>query len=728
VKKRNIVWLCISIVMILAVVPVSACTPTPAPAGTIPVVISTYPANNAQNVASNTLVTATFNEAMNASTINTVTFTLTQASKPVSGKVTYSGTKATFTPDVNLELCATYTARITTGAKDPAGNALASDYVWNFSTSCATGTGPRVVSGTARTSGYGGGGVWGGGGGNPGVATTMATVTATSPANGQKCVDINSQITATFSEVMDSSTINTTTFTVMQGNTVVAGTVTYIGVTAFFKPAAQLAPNSIFTATLSQGIKDQSGSPLANPYSWTFTTCSVTLPVVISTIPTGLPTDNCTPPNSAISAIFNEPLKPSTIISPATTFTLVQTAGSIHVNGTVTLSLDGLTAIFTPSVNLLGLTQYTATISTGVTDLAGKHMAAPHIWTFTTCATPDTTHPTLIATIPADLAENVSVNTLVTATFDKAMNPLTLNNTTFTLQDLNTSIFVTATSIITIGAVTVFTPNANLVNGHRYQANITTGAQDLAGNSLAPGIVPNPWTFTIVVPAPIGPLLPDLLTAGDYRILSEAGISNTVTALTMVTGDIGVSPAAATTITGFVLTLPPASPFATSPYVTGKVFAPGYASPTPANLTVATTAMTNAYTNAANTITPAPVVNTGSGHLGGLSLAPGVYKFTTNVDINSTLHLAAVGANDTWIFQIPGNLVLATNQQVIVDPPGQAKNIYWQVTGSTTLFPGSNFSGVILDATLIALQTGATLHGRALSQTAVTLDANQVGP
>jgi|GEM_PF-1399290 hypothetical protein len=224
-----------------------------------------------------------------------------------------------------------------------------------------------------------------------------------------------------------------------------------------------------------------------------------------------------------------------------------------------------------------------------------------------------------------------------------------------------------------------------------------------------------------------GPLLPPLLTAGNYTILTMAGISNTVTALTLITGDIGVSPIHATGITGFGLSSPPTT-FTTSPWVTGKVYASDYATPTPANLTAAILDMTNAYTNTANMLVPAATLDEGAGHLGGKSLVGGIYKFDSsdpNVDITSTLTLTG-GAGDTWIFQIPGNLTIATNQHIVMGGSAVPQNVYWQVAGSTTISPGATFQGVILDYTNIAIQTGATLIGRAFSQTAVTLDANTI--
>ena len=127
---------------------------------------------------------------------------------------------------------------------------------------------------------------------------------------------------------------------------------------------------------------------------------------------------------------------------------------------------------------------------------------------------------------------------------------------------------------------------------------------------------------------------------------------------------------------------------------------------------------------------PAATLDEGAGHLGGKSLVGGIYKFDSsdpNVDITSTLTLTG-GAGDTWIFQIPGNLTIATNQQIVMGGSAVPENVYWQVAGSTTISPGATFQGVILDYTNIAIQTGAKLIGRAFSQTAVTLDANTIVP
>jgi len=218
-----------------------------------------------------------------------------------------------------------------------------------------------------------------------------------------------------------------------------------------------------------------------------------------------------------------------------------------------------------------------------------------------------------------------------------------------------------------------------------------------------------------------GPAAVNLGTANNFAILAKAGISTTGS--TVITGNLGVSPAAATYLTGFALSLPAASAFSKSALVTGKVYAPGYAKPTAANLTKAIMDMQTAYTNAAGR--PANETELGAGNIGGLTIAPGVYKWSTGVTIPTDVTLSG-GANDVWIFQIAKTLTVSSAAQVILSGGAQANNIFWVVAGQTTLGTAAVFNGNILDQTAIAFNTGARINGRALAQTAVTLDSNTV--
>jgi hypothetical protein len=219
-----------------------------------------------------------------------------------------------------------------------------------------------------------------------------------------------------------------------------------------------------------------------------------------------------------------------------------------------------------------------------------------------------------------------------------------------------------------------------------------------------------------------GPATVNLGSVGNFVILSKTGISTTGT--TSVVGDIGVSPAAATYITGFALTLPSASSFATSALVTGKVYAPDYANPTPTDLTTAVSDMQTAYTDAMGRTNPT-ATELGAGNIGGMTLAPGLYKWSTGLTIPTDVTLSG-SANDVWIFQISQNLNVSSATKINLAGGAQAGNIFWVVAGQTTIGTTAVFNGNILDQTAIVLNTGTTLNGRALAQTAVTLDSNAV--
>jgi len=213
----------------------------------------------------------------------------------------------------------------------------------------------------------------------------------------------------------------------------------------------------------------------------------------------------------------------------------------------------------------------------------------------------------------------------------------------------------------------------------------------------------------------------DLHSAEDFVILAESGISSETSSL--VTGDIGVSPQAATYITGFSLTKDSLGAFSTSAQVVGNVYASDYTSPTPSVLTTAIADMHTAYTDASTH--DANYTELYSGDLSGKTLTTGVYKFSTGILINTDLTLKG-SATDLWVFQINGALTQAANINIILSDGALAENIFWQVADTVTLGTGAHFEGIILGMTNITLGTNATLNGRLFAQTAVTLDAATV--
>jgi hypothetical protein len=225
-----------------------------------------------------------------------------------------------------------------------------------------------------------------------------------------------------------------------------------------FTSAANLAVNTIYTATITTGAKSLAGTPMAGNYVWTFRTLPApTPPTVISTVPVNLATG--VPVNQALNATFSAAMDPTTI--DAMTFTLAG-PGTTQVTGVVTYVVAGSVATFKPSANLAFSTVYTATITTGVKDLVGTAMAQNFVWTFTTAPAPIIAPPTVIATIPLNAATNVPLNRAISATFSKAMNAATVNSTTFKLTGPGT---VSVSGLVAYAAIAntlTFTPTVNL--------------------------------------------------------------------------------------------------------------------------------------------------------------------------------------------------------------------------------------------------------------------------
>ena len=204
--------------------------------------------------------------------------------------------------------------------------------------------------------------------------------------------------------------------------------------------------------------------------------------------------------------------------------------------------------------------------------------------------------------------------------------------------------------------------------------------------------------------------------AGNFVILSKSGITDVYPSV--VTGDVGTSP-----ITGAALLL-------TCTEVTGTPYTVDAAGPLPCGVTNAsrlTTAigdMETAYTDAAGRSNP-DFVNLGAGDIGGKTLTPGLYNWSSGLLIPADITISG-GPDDIWIFQVAGTLNMSSAVKIILSGGAQAKNIYWQVADAVTLGTTSHFEGIILGMTAINMLTGATINGRMLAQTAVTLQMNTV--
>ena len=221
---------------------------------------------------------------------------------------------------------------------------------------------------------------------------------------------------------------------------------------------------------------------------------------------------------------------------------------------------------------------------------------------------------------------------------------------------------------------------------------------------------------TPVVVPPVGPAPVLLETSGNYAILAKSAVSTVPTSA--ITGNVAVSPAATSFLTGVSMTMI-GTTSATSPQVTGFLYGADMTAPTSTSLTKAVLDMQTAYADAAGRITPDFL------NLGGKTLKGGLYNCGTSVMAPADIAISG-GANDVWIFQVAGDLNVSPNARVILEGGALAKNIFWQVSGEVIIGTGAHFEGNILSKTGITLRTGASLNGRALAQTMVALDAATV--
>lgn len=326
------------------------------------------------------------------------------------------------------------------------------------------------------------------------------------------------------------------------------------------------------------------------------------------------------------------------------------------------------------------------------------------------------TQPAVVSNTPLANAVGVAVNGNASATFSEVMDRATLTATTFTLTYGQPAVPIQGT-VIYANQTAVFWPAVHLPSNTTFTARVTTGAKSRFGVALAADYV---WSFTTSniqapgLPVPLG-------MAGNFVLLGKSRLSTVPTSA--ITGNLGVSPAAASYITGFSLIADSTNMFSTSSQVNGKVYAADYAVPTPSNLTTAVSDMELAFTDAS---ARAPdVTELGAGNIGGRTLNPGVYKWSSGLLIPSNLTLTG-SSTAVWIFQIAQNLTLSSATRVVLIGGALPKNIFWQVSGAVNLGTTAHLEGVVLTQTSATLQTGASINGRLLAQTAIGIDSSTI--
>jgi hypothetical protein len=654
---------------------------------TRPIVSATVPANAATDVAINRKIAVTFSEAMDPDTMTSASFTLEGAEADDdrgNGKdkdkhkdkadrftVSYTGVTATLTPTRPLAPDTTYTARVLRRARDLAGNALAREFAWSFTTGATPATTVPLVTftvpplvippvpvgnegvaapaiaalatapvslGTAASfavlaastvTNTGATSVTGNLGLSPGTAVTgfpPGTLTGTLHAADAAAAQAQADLTVAYNDAagrtggtllagnLGGQTLTPGLYTSTSSLAVSSGDLTLdaqgdVNAVFLFQMAstfvmtsgrqiilsggaqaanvfwqvgssATLGTGSVFKGTIlalasitvTTGATVE-GRLLARTAAVTLDTNLVALPIATGNLTVVGNAGTGWPISGNIAAAFSEAMDPLTITTD--TFTLKQ--GTIVVSGVV--SYAGVTAIFNPTANLLPLTIYTATLTTGVQNLAGASLAADFSWTFTTGVTVDTTQPLVSATVPVNGATAVPINARVTCAFSEAMNPLTITPLSFTVTRGGAAV---AGVVSYAGVTATFTPTALLASSTVYTATATAVAQDLAGNPLA---FNTSWSFTTGVnldttsPTVTATVPANGATAVPINQSINATFSEAVDPLTLTTATLRVTGPGGTILPGIVsyglisriATLIPALPLASNTTYTATV-------------------------------------------------------------------------------------------------------------------------------------------------------------
>ena len=548
------------------------------------------------------------------------------------------------------------------------------------------------------------------------VVGVCPIVESTNPLSNALNVPLGQVITATFNEEMDPGSITSTSF-IVTGSSPIAGTVSYSGKTASFKPLSLLSENTTYTAKITTKAKDAMGNFLQLEYVWVFSTGTLLRPVVIAVDPINNAT--AVPLNKVISATFNMDMNPATLNN--TTFKVNQGVNAV----TGTISFTGSTVSFVPSTPLLPNKIYTVTITTGAKNSLDTAMAADYTWNFTTDMI-----PTVTGTDPLDNAINVALNQTVTANFSIIMDPASITAATFILKQGTTTIPGTVSYS---GTTASFNPTNSLVLGKVYTATITNGAKSASGTPLANNYV---WNFTTML-LPAAPINIDLGTAAMFGAFGgNAGITNQGLNTVINNGSLGTT-AASTLVTGFhdgliVYTETPLN----VGNVTGDIFT---APPAPGTATSFATAQKGLLDANAAYLSISPAAKPGgsdpnAGELGGLTLAPGVYKSASGTFkiSNGNLTLDAQGdPNATWIFQTASGLTVGIAgptgaKSVIMINGGLPKNVFWYVGSAATINSagGGTMVGTIIANSGVTFSTAGNANQTVLNGRAISLVAS----
>lgn len=570
--------------------------------------------------------------------------------------------------------------------------------------------------------------------GSPSIGVAP-TVTATSPVAASPAVAgvaVNSVVTATFSKPMAAVSLTATSFTLAcPAGEPVSAAVTYDAETrvATLTPSGALPPSTLCVATVTTAAQDTTGIALASAFVWSFVTAPLgdtTRPTVVLTIPAAGALN--VPNNTKISATFSEDMTAATI--NGSSFSVTNTSLGTAVLGTVSYSASARTATFTPSTpaTLAANSQFTATITTAATDVAGNALASNFVWSFSTGGSADNTPPTVTAISPSDGSIGACLTRSVSATFSEPMDAATINASTFGVTDNGVAV-PGSVSYDATSRVASFVPTnpSGFAASRPFVVTVTSGnagVKDLAGNAL---LVDRVWGFsTGTQPCASGVNLGSAALFGAFG--GGAGITNQGIN-TVVDGNLGTT-AACTLITGFH---DAANGYTETPLNIGAVNGSIYCAPpapgTTATLAIATQARADAQTAYNMLAAMPPGSDPGNGQLGGLVLPAAVYTAAggTFAITSGDLTLDAQGdPSAVWVFQSAAALTVglsATPSRVLLINGAKAKNVFWQVGSAARIEDGSVMVGTIIAPAGVTISTAGqtaqtTLIGRAIGLTA----------
>lgn len=314
--------------------------------------------------------------------------------------------------------------------------------------------------------------------------------------------------------------------------------------------------------------------------------------------------------------------------------------------------------------------------------------------------------PVVVSVNPVNGAKNIPFNQVITVKFNEKMNPATINQETFTLHGAT----AVEGAINYSDSSATFTPASRLLPNTTYTGRISTLVRDATGNAIQSDYV---WTFSTAA------FFVDLQSAARFGIIAATGVINIAGQSEIHNLDVGLSPGFRNAIVGF----PPAI------LVNGALYAANDQLPTgiPAMLITAKKELSDAYLHAESLVFPAST--TLSGDIGGRVLAPGIYKSSSSLLIQSgDLTLDAQGdPNAVWVFQIESGLTTigGAGGSLILTGGANANNIIWQVGSSAVIGDFTSFKGNVLANTSITMNAGATTVGRMLAMNgAVVLTSN----